>query len=129
MKSRSVNNWKKELARDFLSVGSWIFFVLIVVRILILPHRWPYLNHLLVAGGLILIVELVFRNRVESYVSRGVVIAFYISLFYEDFMFSIFSKIALGGLVLSSRYLGNEWKKIGYGVLLGLVGAGIEFVL
>jgi len=122
-------NWKKELARDFLAMGSWVFFILVVVRILILPYRWPYLTHLLVAGGLILLIDIFVRWKVDSYLSRGIIIGFYLAIFYENTMFSIFVKIALAGLVASSWYLGNNWKKIGYGIILGLVGVGIRFIL
>ena len=63
VKSVEIKDWKKELARDFLALGSWIFYVLVVVRILILPDRWPYLNHLLIAGGLILFADIFFREK------------------------------------------------------------------
>jgi len=130
MKSKKqASDWKKELARDFLAIGSWLFFILVAVRILILPYRWPYLNHLLIAGGLILLIDIFVRGRVNSYVSRGIVIGFYLSIFYENTMFSIFVKLALAGLVASGYYLSRDWKKILYGVVLGLVGIGIKFIL
>ena len=122
------SNWKKELARDFLALGSWVFFVLVVVRILILPIRWPYLNHLLIAGGLILLIDIFMKGEFETYIARGVVIVYYTSLYYGDTQYNIFAKIALAGMVLSSRQIGNDWKKIGYGVLVGLIGVGIKFI-
>ena len=129
MRNKKINNWKKELARDFLALGSWVFYVLVVVRILILPYRWPYLNHLLIAGGLILLVDLFLRGKVDGYVGRAVVIAFYTCLFYENRLFSIFVTLAVIGLIISSNYLGNNWKKILYGVLVGLIGVVIRFAM
>lgn len=129
MKSKKISNWKGELARDFLALGSWIFFVLVVVRILILPYRWPYLTHLLIAGVLILLVDIFVRDRIDSYLTRAVVIAYYLCLFYENQMFSIFVTLAVIGLLISSKYLGNDWKKIIYGVVLGLAGIGVRFIL
>ncbi len=121
--------WKDDIARDFLSLGSWIFFVLVVVRVLILPYRWPYLTHLLVAGGLILIVDIFARKKVDGYLARAVVLAYYLCLFYENRQFSIFVTLAVIGLLISSKHLGNDWKKIGYGVVLGLIGVGVRFIL
>jgi len=125
----TVKNWKKELARDFLALGSWVFFVLVIVRIMILPYKWTYLNHLFIAGGLILLVELFLRGKVDSYVSRGVVIAFYTSLFYEANIYSIFTGLAFVGLVFSSWYIGSDWRRIGFGLLLGGLGVGLRFVV
>ena len=122
-------NWKKELARDFLALGSWVFFVLVIVRLLILPYKWTYINHLYIAGGLILLVDLFLRGRVDTYISRALVIVFYTSLFYENTLYSIFVKLAFAGLVFSSKYIGNSWKKIGFGLLLGLVGVGLKWVV
>jgi len=121
--------WKKELARDFLALGSWVFFVLVLVRIFILPNKWAYINHLLIAGVFILLVDLFLRGNVDTYISRALVLAFYTSLYYENNPYSIFVSIACVGLILSSKYVGNSWMKIGYGVLLGLVGIGLRLVL
>lgn len=130
-KDKSVGNsgWRSELARDFLSLGSWVFFVLVVARILILPYRWPYLTHLLIAAGLILVVDIFARKSVDGYLARSVVLAYYLCLFYENRQFSIFVTLAVIGLLISSRHLGNDWKKIIYGVVLGLVGVGVRFIL
>ena len=122
-------SFKRELSRDFLALGSWIFFLLVVVRVLILPYRWPYLNHLLVAGGLILLVDIFVRGKVEGYVARSIVLSYYLCLFYENQLFSIFVTLAVIGLLMSSKHLGNSWKKIGYGILVGLIGIGVRFIL
>ena len=113
-------NFKKEIARDFLALGSWVFFLLVVGRILILPTRWPYLYHLISIGIFILILEMLVRNRIkiDYYVSRAVVLAYFTSIFYENFNYNLFVGFALLGLLVSSRYLGRDWKN---GVF-GLVG-------
>lgn len=98
-----------------------MFFALVVVRIFILPDRWPYLNHLLIAGGLILLVDLFLKGKVDTYISRGLVLMFYTSLFYDNNLYGIFTKLIFAGLVFSSKYVGNDWMKIIYGILLGLV--------
>ena len=122
-------DWKKELARDFLALGSWVFFAIVIARIFILPYKWTYINPLLIAGGLILVVDLVFRGRVDSYVSRSLVLVFYTSLFYENNPFTIFVIIAWVGLVFNSWYVGRDQNQIVYGILLGLIGVGLKFVV
>ncbi len=126
---KKTDSGLKELARDFLALGSWVFYVLVLVRILILPEKWTYVNHLFIAGGLILIVDLFLRGKADSYVSRGLVLAFYTSLFYENNLYTIFVILAFVSVVFSSWYVGNNWKKILYGILLGAVGIGLKFVI
>ena len=71
------NDWKKELTRDFLALGSWVFFVLVLIRILILPTRYIYLTHLIVAGVLILIIEIFVRGKIDYYISRAAVLGLF----------------------------------------------------
>jgi hypothetical protein len=127
--SKKKVDWKKELARDFLALGSWVFFALVISRILILPYRWDYLTHLLIAGGLIFLADLFLRGKIDTYVSRALVITFYTSWFYDNNIYGIFVKLIFAGLVFSSSYVGNSWKKIIYGLLLGTVGVGLKFIV
>jgi len=106
-----------------------VFFVLVIVRILILPYKWDFINHLFIAGGFILIVDLFLRGKVDTYISRALVLMFYTSLFYDNNLYGIFVKLAFAGLIFSSKYVGRGWREIGFGLLVGLIGVGLKFVV
>jgi len=124
-------SWKKELSRDFLALGSWIFFLLVVVRLLILPNKWPYLYHLIIAGLFILVLEIFVKDSVgvDYYVTRALVLAYFTSIFYENNLYNIFVGFSLLGFLVSSWYVGRDWKKTGYGVLLGAIVVGVGWWL
>ena len=122
-------NFKKELSRDFLALGSWVFFLLIIGRILVLPYRWPYLDNIIGIGLFILILEFTFKNKIDYYVSRAVVLAYFTSIFYENYNYNIFVSIAFVGLFVSSWYLGKDWKRSVFGLLLGMILIGLSFLI
>lgn len=124
-------SFKKELARDFLALGSWVFFLLVIGRILVLPYRWPYLYHLLIAGVVILILEIFVRDKIkiDYYVSRAIVLVYFTSIFYENNNYNLFVGFALLGLLFSSWYIGKDWKKSVFGLLLGIILIGLSFLI
>ena len=122
-----MNNWKQEIARDFLSLGSWVFFLLVVGRILVLPYVWPYLYVLIGAGLVILITELLLKEKIDYYVSRSIVLAFFTVLFYNNNNYTFFVGFALIGLTISSWFLKRERNQIIFGVILGIVLSTIGY--
>ncbi len=115
----------KEIARDFLAIGSWIFYVLVVARALIGPYR-PFFDQVIIAGFVLIILAFVIR-KYDGYVARAIVLAFFTSLFYEDNLFTGFAVLAGLGSVGSSYYLNKDWKRILLGILAGLLGILIGY--
>ncbi len=125
--------WKKEFARDFLALGSWMFLVLISVRLLLLPHRWsrlfPLLYPFLIAIILVLILEFFVKDKIDYYISRAIILGFFVALFYKDNWFNGFVVAILFILLASSWYIGNSWKKINFGFLLGVFSIGLGLLV
>jgi len=120
-------DWKKEGARDFLAIGSWVFFIIIVARLGIgpyFPEVWQYLT----AGVVLAVLLFVFKDA-DGYAARGTVLAILTSLFYNDKGFAIFAAVAFFFLSLSIWYLGKKCRHIIYGVLLGLASTGVGYYL
>ena len=92
---KNFNLLLKELLGDVRALGSWVFFLLFVVRVMILPNQWPLLNQLLIAGFLILIVELL-NTAIETILNR-------ISV--EENDLTKYAKDAASGAVLFSLIL------------------------
>ena len=113
---------KKEMARDVLALGSWVFYVLVIGRALIKPYR-PFVDQLVIAAFVLVVIGF-FISKVDWYVARGLVLAVFTILFYEDAVYSGFAVVASVLLIVSSKYVGTDWKRI----LLGL-GIGVIAVL
>ena len=114
----------KELARDFLALGSIPFFLLVVVRIFIAPVA-NYHYQLLLAFGIILVVSFFLRN--QQHIARGVVLLIFTSLYYADFLYTIFARIAWVVMVFSSYYLEKDKMLIVKGTVLGAVATVISY--
>ncbi len=126
----SNKNWKKELARDFIALGSWVFYVLVIARILVLPYRWPYLYQIIFAGIFILILEIfIKRMSADYYISRALVLVIFTILFYDNKIFTIFAILTFIGLIISSYFIGNDWKKIIKGLIIGGIISIISLLL
>ena len=118
-------NWKKETARDILAFGSIVFYLLVIARALIKPYR-PFVDQIVIAGIVLLIIFLLFR-KFDSYISRGLIIVFFASLFYESGLFTIFASLVFIGMLFSSRYLKKSWNEIIYGLVIGAVCIAIGY--
>jgi len=114
-----VENWKKEAARDVIALGSWIFYVLVIVRALIQPYR-PFTDHLVIAGVVLIFAGFVFKE-IDHKVSRGLVLAVFVSLFYKNMLFAVFAGIIVVGLIVSANYLGSSRGKVFKGIAVGLI--------
>jgi hypothetical protein len=116
----------KELARDFLALGSIPFFLIVVVRVFIAPIA-NYQYSLLVSLVVIFIVTLFFKN--QDYLARGVVLLFFTSLYYNDNVYTNFVRIVWVLMVFSSYYLKRDNLLIVKGILLGVVATAIGYLV
>ncbi|MEK6872383.1 MAG: hypothetical protein AABW90_00035 [Nanoarchaeota archaeon] len=120
-------NWKKELARDFIALGSWVFYILVIARASIKPYR-PFLDQIIIAGIFLLIAGFLFRNN-ENYISRGLILVVFTTLFYQNRIYSFFAILVFIGLMISSYFIGNDWKKMIKGLVIGGVISLIGWLL
>jgi hypothetical protein len=121
------NKRQREIARDFLALGSWVFYALVIGRALIKPYR-PFVDQIIIAGLVIILLSLVFKNF-DGYVSRGLVLVVFTSLFYNSLVYTVFA-VAAGLLLIVSSYLvGNGIRKISYGLIAGLLVILVSYFL
>jgi len=114
---------KKELIRDFLALGSWVFYILVIGRALIEPFR-PFADQMIIAGIFLIIINLILiylNKQYDSYTSKALIIAYFTIIFYNNFRYSIFAVLAVIGILISSYYTGNSKTKIFYGLIIGIV--------
>jgi hypothetical protein len=118
---------RKEIARDVLALGSWVFFILVIARAAIKPYR-PFLDQLIIAGVVLSIIGF-FWKKANGYISRGAVLVVLTSLFYQSLIYTWFVSLAGIGLVWSAWYLEKDWRRIGYGLIVGAIGIGAGYYL
>jgi len=119
-----MSDWKKEIARDSIALGSILFYAVVVIRSVIGEH-WLFFTQLVVAGVALFLLSQVIKNA-NMYLARGVILAVFTSLFYNDSLFTIF---AFGLLILafvSLNYLKVKRNVIFNSLLFGIVSTVIS---
>lgn len=110
----------KSVARDVLALGSWVFFLIVLARMATGPFR-PVLDKTLIAGVFVLIV-FVFWKGFDSYVSKGLILVYFTSVFYESLIYMVFVSIIGIGLIWSAWFVEGDFKKIMGGFFVGVLG-------
>ena len=114
----------KEIVRDFIALGSPIFFILVIVRVSLLSN-FEYLSQFVIAG--ILFIVLFFFIKINMYSGLSLIVLIFTTLYYNNLRFWIFASLAYLGLLVSLIYLKEDKKKIAYGVLLGIISTIISY--
>ena len=129
---RQKKDWKKEVARDILALGSIPFYLIVFIRILIMNDR-TYIYQLLIAG-LLLVLFSVFIGKIklkaDFYTARSFVLLIFTALFYNEIEYTIFASLLWFGLLISSNYLNRGKKKeIVNGLFLGIFSVAVAYFL
>jgi len=112
--------WIREFARDILALGSIPFFILVLARVLMLKNS-SYLFQLFIGGILVLILCYFFKFDFRP--GMGVVIGFFLTIYYSEFIFGVFAVIALILLVWSSGYLRENYWNAFFSFWMGVISA------
>ena len=80
----------KELARDIVALGGIPFFLLVLVRITILPD-WVYFSKILIAGILFFVIHFFVKQNIH--IGFAAILLIFLSLYYNDLQFTIFASV------------------------------------
>ena len=116
--------WFREFARDVIALGSIPFFLLVLVRIWILPNP-EFLAQFIIAGILFLVTFLIFKQNLYS--GLALIILIFTSLHYADQKFTIFASLMYILLVSSLFYLKKDKKEIIRGIFFGVLSTAISY--
>lgn len=119
-------NWFKEFARDFVALGSPVFFVLVLARISILSQPY-YLSQFIIAGVIFFLLMILFKS--DLYSGLAFIVLIFTSLYYNDLKFSIIALLVYFGLIASLIYLKTEKNKVIKGILFGAISTAISYYL
>lgn len=117
-------NWKKEIARDLIALGSIPFFILVLIRVTILDNPL-FLAQFAIAGILFLILAFMFKSNMYS--GLALVIGAFTSIYYGDLRYGIFVALTYILLLGSQFYLKTDRMKIVKGILFGAISIGISY--
>ena len=117
-------NLLREIARDFIALGSPVFFILVIARIYLLSN-FEYLSQFIIAGVLFFILIFLFKGNLYS--GLGLIVLVFTTLFYNNLKFSIFAILVYLGLMVSMIYLKTDKEKIFKGVLAGAISTVISY--
>ncbi len=120
-------NWKKEVARDTLALGSIPFYFLVVVRAVIGKYA-VFVYQVLIAVIVLFILAKLIKNS-NLHIARGLVLFVFTSLFYNDLFYTSFVFLIFLIMLVASAYLKEEKAKIAKGVLLGIITSLISYYL
>ena len=120
-----AKDWKKEVARDSIALGSFPFYFIVIIRAII-GKNVAFVYQLLVALVVLILISR-FVKEIDNYVSKSLVIFFFTSLFYNEIVYTIFAFLLWGVVVYSSYYLKKSWSQIVRGIVFGAVGSGIAY--
>jgi len=118
--------WLQNITRDFVALGSPVFLVLVVLRLLLIPNYEIIVGMIL--ASIIFMIPFFFVKQ-NIYSGIGLITLVFLIQNYADFRFSVFASIAYILLIGSLFYLKRDWKKILFGVLIGGASAGISYYL
>ncbi|MBI2451449.1 hypothetical protein HYV50_00040 [Candidatus Pacearchaeota archaeon] len=126
-KKNLFEDLKKQTSRDLLALGSWVFYLLVIIRALIKPYR-PFADQLIISALVLLMLSIFIKNS-EFYVSRALLLAIFTSLFYQDILFAILAVITFLLLITGSYYLENRTIKTVRGLILGAISFIVGYYL
>jgi hypothetical protein len=126
MKNSLKSNWKENVARDFIALGSIPFFILVLVRTYLLDKPY-YFSQFIIAGVIFLIIAYILKTSMYS--GMALIALIFTMLYYNDMKYNVFGVIAYLLLIASMFYIKEPKKKILLGVVFGAAATGISYYL
>tara|TARA_Y100000034_G_C6886703_1_gene407202 strand:- start:126 stop:509 length:384 start_codon:yes stop_codon:yes gene_type:complete len=120
-------DWKKEVARDLIALGSIPFYIIVIIRAIIGEHM-PFVNQLVISIILVSLLSLVIK-KADYYITRGLILVVFTSLFYNTILFTVFVILIFLGMIISSYYRENKINVIINGCIFGVVISLVSYYL
>lgn len=123
----NTKNWKKEVARDIIALGSIPFYTIILIRVLALPGEFGYLFQFIFAAAVFFLSLILFKPHLH--LGFGLIAAILTSIHYNKVFYTVFVMLFYLGMIGSSVYLKVKSKQIIKGVVFGGISALMGYLL
>ncbi len=120
-------DWKKEVARDTIALGSIPFYFIVIIRAIVGEYL-IFVYQLLIALFFLIIISKIIKKS-DMHIARCFVLWVFTSLFYKHNLYTIFAFLLWCGVIISSNYLKTKKNVIIKGVALGIISSGIAYFL
>tara|TARA_Y100000031_G_scaffold39651_1_gene44632 strand:+ start:296 stop:679 length:384 start_codon:yes stop_codon:yes gene_type:complete len=120
-------NWKYEIARDSMAFGSILFYLIVIIRSLIGEYM-IFVYQLLIAIIILIISSFIIKNA-NHHLARAFVLVIFSSLFYKDYLFTVFAVLVWFFMIGSAFYIKLNKKSIFKGIVLGVIAALLSYFL
>jgi len=123
-------NWKKEIARDVLALGSLPFYLIVIIRAIVGKYK-PFVYQMVIGLIIIILLSYLFK-KTDQYVGRAIPIVFFSSIFYKEPLYTYFACAMLVALIISSSYLLKSkirLEAIIKGIVIGVFSTVITYYL
>ncbi len=117
--------WVNETARDLIALGSIPFLLLTIARVSVGPVY--YVLQFVIGSAIFLILKKILKAEIHAGI--GIILVIFTSLYYHHFLFTIFALIVYTGIIISLFYLKREAVMILKGIILGMVSAGLGYII
>lgn len=117
---------KKEFARDFIAIGGIPFFLLVIIRTLLIGKTY-YPMQFVIAGAIFLVLMYFFKANL--YAGISLIILVFTSLYYGSLGFVIVGGLFYLILVAFLFYLKEGRKEIVKGILFGAISSVASYYI
>ena len=121
-----MKDWKKELARDSIALGSTLFYFVVIIRAIVGQYA-IFVYQMLIALVLMVLLSRFFDG--DMYVARCFVVWVFTSMFYSHWLYTVFAFFVWVLVIVSSYYLKTKKKVIIIGIVFGVVSALVAYYL
>ena len=83
---------------------------------------------MIIAGIILILINLIFKDY-DEYTAKGLILFFFVSIFYKNNIFTTFVALTILGLIVSSYLSGNNKIKIIKGMIIGIICTTISYYL
>ncbi|MAG07844.1 hypothetical protein CMO89_00045 [Candidatus Woesearchaeota archaeon] len=122
-----LENWKKEVARDCIALGSIPFYFIVIIRAIIGKYN-VFVYQLLIALAVLVILGFLIK-RSDMHIARCFALWAFTSLFYQDNLYTAFAFLLWIAVLVSSYYLKVKKSMIVKGTVLGIASSGAGYYL
>lgn len=120
-------DWKKETARDFLAFGSYPFYFIVIIRMLLELKFEIIVPQLIIAFIALLILSLFVKY--EYHLAQAFILVVFTSLAYMERLYTIFAIVLYLGIIYSVNYLKIKQKAVVLGVIAGAISSGVAYYI
>lgn len=120
-------NWKKEIARDTMALGSIPFYFIVIIRAIIGKYA-IFVYQLIIAAFFLYFISKLIK-KFNFHIARGFILITFTSLFYKENLFTVFALLLWILMIVSAHIIKIKKNEIYKGVVFGILVSIISYLI